>query len=115
MFNGTLLPHWNKIEGVSADTSNTQLDQHKGAYNLHGALHHLHAFKTTTVRNAAHAAPYMQNGVFATTLEEIIDFYDLGGGAGLGLELENQTLPKDELNLKCRRKITNNQFFKSLE
>jgi cytochrome c peroxidase len=40
----------------------------------------------------------MHNGVFKT-LEEVIDFYNKGGGKGLGLSLENQTLPEDQLNL----------------
>ncbi len=34
----------------------------------------------------------MHNGVFAT-LGEVPEFYDRGGGAGLGLAVPNQTLP----------------------
>lgn len=44
------------------------------------------AFKTPTLRDVSRTAPYMHNGVFAT-LEEVIDFYDRGGGPGNG-ELE---------------------------
>ncbi len=62
---------------------------------------HLHAFKTPTVRNAALTAPYMHNGVYRT-LEEVVDFYDRGGGAGIGIDLPNQTLPPDKLNLTAR-------------
>lgn len=103
LFNGTLPPHWNKIEvevlGVPKDTLvNTEVDSDLGTFNIYGALHHSYAFKTTTIRNIEHTAPYMHNGVF-TTLEQVIDFYNKGGGAGLGIELENQTLSTDELNL----------------
>ncbi len=36
-------------------------------------------FLTPTLRELTHTGPYMHNGVFAT-LEEVIDFYDAGGG-----------------------------------
>jgi cytochrome c peroxidase len=38
-----------------------------------------YAFKTPSLRNVAHSAPYMHDGSLAT-LEEVVDFYDLGGG-----------------------------------
>ncbi len=37
------------------------------------------AFKTPTLRDISKTAPYMHNGIFAT-LEEVIEFFDLGGG-----------------------------------
>ena len=37
------------------------------------------AFRTPTLREAARTAPYMHNGVFAT-LDEVIEFFDRGGG-----------------------------------
>ena len=57
-----------------------------------------HAFKTPSLRNVAVTAPYMHNGVY-TTLEEVVDFYNKGGGVGLGIAVENQTLPADSLEL----------------
>lgn len=36
-------------------------------------------FRTPTLRYLAYTAPYMHNGIFFT-LEEVIDFYDQGGG-----------------------------------
>jgi cytochrome c peroxidase len=39
------------------------------------------AFKTPSIRNAALTAPYMHDGSSAT-LEEVVDFYDRGGGDG---------------------------------
>jgi cytochrome c peroxidase len=41
------------------------------------------AFKTPTLRNVAQRDPYMHNGSFQS-LEEIIDFYNEGGGAVAG-------------------------------
>ncbi|MBI5639827.1 MAG: cytochrome-c peroxidase [Nitrospirae bacterium] len=39
------------------------------------------AFRTPTLREVSRTAPYMHNGVF-NTLEEVIDFFDAGGGQG---------------------------------
>jgi len=57
-----------------------------------------HSFKTPTVRNVELTAPYFHNGSFPT-LEEVMWFYKKGGGAGLGLDVPNQTLPFDSLEL----------------
>jgi len=56
------------------------------------------SFKTMTVRNIALTKPYFHNGAF-NTLEEVLDFYNEGGAEGLGLQINNQTLPADKLNL----------------
>ena len=48
-----------------------------------------HAFKTPTVRDVAKTAPYFHNGAFPT-LESVVDFYDKGGGRGLGLDVPHQ-------------------------
>ncbi len=39
------------------------------------------AFRTPTLREVAKTAPYMHNGIFIT-LDEVIDFFDRGGGQG---------------------------------
>jgi cytochrome c peroxidase len=39
------------------------------------------AFRTPTLREIAKTAPYMHNGIFAT-LDEVIGFFDKGGGKG---------------------------------
>jgi cytochrome c peroxidase len=39
------------------------------------------AFRTPTLREIAKTAPYMHNGIFAT-LDEVIEFFDKGGGNG---------------------------------
>ncbi len=57
------------------------------------------SFKTPTVRDVANTAPYMHNGRFAT-LEEVVDFYDRGGGRGAGLDVPNQDPDVLPLHLK---------------
>jgi cytochrome c peroxidase len=42
-----------------------------------------YAFRTPTLRNVAHTAPYMHDGSLAT-LEEVVNFYDRGGNAAPG-------------------------------
>jgi cytochrome c peroxidase len=74
---------------------------------------HRYAFKTPTVRHVALTAPYMHNGVFRT-LEEVVDFYDRGGGNGLGFNLENQTLPFGKLSLTGSEKRALVSFMKIL-
>lgn len=59
-----------------------------------------HSFKTVSVRNAALTAPYFHHGGYKT-LEEVLEFYTLGGAQGVGLtdEVPHQTLPAAPLNL----------------
>ncbi len=56
------------------------------------------SFKTPTVRNIEKTAPYFHNGAYET-LPQVLDFYNQGGGAGMGLKVTNQTLPDAPLNL----------------
>lgn len=44
------------------------------------------AFRTPGLRNVALSAPYMHNGAFAT-LDEVIEFYEQGGGPAFGVEV----------------------------
>ncbi len=57
-----------------------------------------HSFKTPTIRNIALTAPYMHNGAYKS-LEDVMDFYNHGGGIGIGLDVLTQTLPADSLHL----------------
>jgi cytochrome c peroxidase len=45
----------------------------------------------------------MHNGVFKS-LEEVIDFYDVGGGQGKKMTVANQTLAGDSLHLTWSEK-----------
>lgn len=103
VFNGTVPPNFTETEfellGVPNDTlNNSVVSNDLGRYNLFKTANRKHFFKTSTVRNIAKTAPYMHNGVFET-LAQVIDFYNKGGGNGLGFNLRHQTLPVDELNL----------------
>lgn len=56
----------------------------------------------------------MHNGAYET-LEEVIEFYDVGGGIGLGIKVPNQTLPPDSLHLTVSEKRALIRFLHSLE
>ena len=118
-FNGSKPPLFSIMEseviGVPAttDTVNALLDPDKGRVAVSHSSVHDFSFKTPTLRNIELTAPYMHNGVYRT-LEEVIDFYNKGGGVGLGLELPNQTLPFDKLNLSEPEKKSLVSFLKSL-
>jgi cytochrome c peroxidase len=56
----------------------------------------------------------MHNGVFAS-LEEVLDFYNEGGGLGNGLNVPNQTLGSHKLNLTPLEKENLIAFLKSLQ
>lgn len=55
----------------------------------------------------------MHNGVFKT-LEEVIDFYDRGGGKGLGFDVPNQTLSEEPLDLTPTEKFQLKAFLETL-
>ncbi len=71
------------------------------------------SFKTPTLRNIALTAPYMHNGAY-DTLEEVVDFYNAGGGRGIGIELDHQTLPFDSLHLTTGERADLVAFLRSL-
>lgn len=104
LFNGSVPPMYNELEsevlGVPSQKSiqNATIDADLGEYEITKAPLKKYAFKTPTVRNSAITYPYMHNGIY-DSLEEVIDFYNRGGGTGIGIELDNQTLPTDELKL----------------
>lgn len=103
IFNGTVPPRFSSSEqevlGVPANADVTKLDTDLGRYIYNPDLQQLkNSFKTVTVRNIEKTVPYMHNGVF-TTLEEVVTFYNKGGGLGFGLPVDSQTLPEDVLDL----------------
>jgi cytochrome c peroxidase len=95
------------------DTLNPVLDADIGRYKFMEFPDFMHAFKTSTVRNAELTKPYMHNGGFKS-LEDVVDFYDRGGGAGMGLDVPNQTLPDKKLNLTAAEKKDIVAFMKAL-
>jgi cytochrome c peroxidase len=115
-FNGIKPPYVGsefEVLGVPADTGFSNLSSDKGRYVINPAYETANAFRTGTLRNITHTAPYMHNGIFKT-LEEVIDFYNNGGGAGRGLAVENQTLSADTLGLTTAEKKQLVAFMHSL-
>ena len=117
LFNGTVPPSYSKTEheviGTPNEASGKKLSPDLGRYQYNKMPQLVGAFKTPTVRNVAVTAPYMHNGVFKT-LEEVVSFYNKGGGKGLGYEVENQTLPFDKLNLTVKEEQALVAFMKTL-
>jgi cytochrome c peroxidase len=100
-FNGVKPPYIGsefEVLGTPGDTSFKNLSPDEGRYMINKAPETLHAFRTGSIRNAEFTKPYMHNGVF-NSLEEVIDFYDVGGGQGKKLVVTNQTLAGDSLHL----------------
>jgi cytochrome c peroxidase len=118
LFNGTVPPRYIRIEGevigVPGSTKYEAIDADDGQFAITPFAFLKHAFKTTTVRDASRTAPYMHNGVFKN-LEELVDFYNDGGGVGKGLKIPNQTLSADSLHLQQDEKNDLIAFIKSLD
>lgn len=113
--NGTVPPSFMKSESevLGVPDATKKLDADLGKFELTKAAIHRNSFKTPTVRNIELTAPYMHNGVFKT-LEEVVNFYNEGGGNGLGFNLQNQTLPEDKLKLTALEKKQLIAFMKTL-
>lgn len=117
--NGTVPPFYEESEreviGVPKTAANKQLDEDTGYYwlTLNEVPIHKGMFKTPTVRNAEVTGPYMHNGAYQT-LEQVIDFYNKGGGAGLGFDVPHQTLPFDNLDLTDEEQQALVAFMKTL-
>lgn len=75
-----------------------QTDPDAGRYDLYPVSNYRQAFKTPTLRNVQRTGPYMHNGAFKT-LKSVLDFYNKGGGNGIGLNNKEQTLPAQPLKL----------------
>ncbi len=106
-FSGLVPPHFHDSEsevlGVPlADEDKATIDPDLGRYNnkVHkeNAPHYQYAFKTPTLRNIEYTAPYMHNGVFKE-LDDVMIFYNRGGGANININLPNQTLSDEPLRL----------------
>lgn len=102
---------------VRFDTLNPVLDP-DGGRGVNGiakeeAEHFVHSFKTMTVRNAGLTAPYMHNGSLKD-LDELLDFYNRGGGAGMGMDVPFQTLPDAPLDLTKKEMAQMKAFIESL-
>jgi len=104
LFNGLMPPLYNFTElevlgtPLTDDLLHPQADTDSGRYKVFPIAYYNGAFKTPSVRNVSATAPYMHNGGFHT-LEAVVEFYNKGGGRGIGLHTEQQTLSGAPLNL----------------
>ncbi len=117
LFNGTVPPIYKKTEqeviGTPQTKNGTIISQDLGRFNQYKMAQLKNSFKTPTLRNVSQTAPYMHNGVFKT-LEEVVDFYNKGGGVGTGIVVDNQTLPSEKLNLSKAEQKALIAFMKTL-
>ncbi len=107
-FSGLVPPLFTESESevlgvpASGDTINPMIDKDPGRSGSGKISEQSYiydrSFKTVTLRNIALTGPYMHNGVYES-LDEVMDFYNKGGGVGLGLLLPNQTLADSPLGL----------------
>ncbi|MGE0566548.1 MAG: cytochrome-c peroxidase [Bacteroidia bacterium] len=100
-FNGVKPPYVGsefEVLGVPSDKNYKSLSPDRGRYDVFNAKETMNAFRTGTLKNIAKTAPYMHNGVFKT-MEEVMEFYNNGGGVGHKLKVSNQTLSSDSLQL----------------
>jgi len=115
-FNGVPPPYISsefEVLGVPEDTSYSKLSGDKGRYEVNPAFETMGSFRTGSIRNAQFTKPYMHNGIFYN-LDDVIDFYDAGGGAGRKLKIANQTLSADSLKLTTVEKKELIAFIHSL-
>jgi cytochrome c peroxidase len=109
LFNGLIPPQYQLTEfevigaPKNADLAKPEYDDDDGRFSFRPIEFYKGAFKTPTVRNVAVTGPYMHNGSF-TSLDTLVEFYNKGGGAGLGLDLPYQTLSPNPLNLSEQEK-----------
>lgn len=117
LFNGLTPPFYNDQEfeviGVPKNKFNQELDADSGRYHVSKNRIHLASFKTPGIRNIDLTGPYMHNSIYQT-LDEVIDFYKKGGGGGLGIALDNLTLPFDSLQLSTQETMQLKKFLLSL-
>lgn len=120
-------PYFNSLTPPLFDVSETEIlgtprtgqldkpetDPDAGRYDLYQIRYYRQAFKTPTLRNIQKTAPYMHNGAFKT-LESVLAFYNKGGGNGIGLKNEDQTLPSAPLHLSAQETNQIIQFMNAL-
>ncbi len=101
------------VLGIPADSLERALDPDPGRYAVTKNAADRHAFKAPSLRNIARSAPYMHNGVFQT-LDQVIRFYNQGGGRGLGLDVPNQAPEVRPLHLTSAEERALVRFLEAL-
>ncbi len=85
-----------------------KIDRDLGRFFLTGKSKDKGSFKTPTLRNVSLTPPYMHNGVFKT-LEEVVEFYNKGGG-----DVPNKDRRLKPLNLTEEEKYALVAFLEAL-
>lgn len=100
-FNGVKPPYSSsefEVLGTPEDVKFMGLSRDRGRGMQHDVSEMQNAFRTPSLKNAMRTKPYMHNGVFET-MDQVLEFYNSGGGVGHHLEVKNQTLSGDSLRL----------------
>ena len=119
LFNGNVPPWFKQSEseiiGVPSNAvwTHAGIDADPGRFTIHRFEELRFSFKTPGLRNVAKTPPYMHNGVYRT-LDEVLTFYQKGGGVGIGIALSLQTLPSDTLALDAGEKQAIIRFLEAL-
>jgi cytochrome c peroxidase len=122
LFSGTVPPDYTESESEVLGTPlqwpvkkpEADLDPGRAGARLKEDVEiYRYSFKTPSIRNIEITSPYMHNGGMKT-LEAVMDFYNKGGGNGIGLNFEHQTLASDKLNLSKQEISQIIAFMKSL-
>ncbi len=119
LFNGLTPPWYDRTAMEVIGTTNNidfmepKLDTDSGRYSTFPIEYYLRAFKTPGLRNVAATAPYMHNGAFPD-LQSVVEFYNQGGGQGLGLDVAHQTLSPARLRLDESEILNIVEFLQSL-
>ncbi len=117
LFNGLVPPVFNDNEfeviGTPKNATSKEIDPDSGRVIITKKNIHLYSFKTPGLRNLEATFPYMHNGAYKT-IEQVIDFYNKGGGAFIEPKMNNQTLPFDSLQLSVQEKADIKSFLLSL-
>jgi len=101
------------LKNPHADSLDADMGRNANGISNESAWIYDRSFKTTTVRNVELTAPYFHNGAYSS-LNEVLDFYNEGGGEGKGLTVSNQTLSPDPLDLTDDEMNAIIAFMKSL-
>ncbi len=99
---------WEPYQKGVAEAKYRHADMDYGLYFQTKMPKDIGKFRVPSLREVKYTAPYMHNGIFAT-LDEVVEFYNQGGGKGV-----NKTPLLKPLNLSAQEKKDLTAFVESL-
>jgi cytochrome c peroxidase len=102
-----------EVTGTPSVENPTQLSHDIGRMKITGKNNDKSAFRVPPLRDLVHTAPYMHNGVF-DTLEEVVEFYNEGGGKARGFSVPNQSEFVTPLGLETKEQQQLVAFLKTM-